>query len=93
VARIGFGPFNYDPDGRSLLRDGAPVPIGYRGALLLGAFLMRPGQTLSKSELLDHAWPGLAVEENNLSVQLAALRKALGKRLDGSEWIIAVPRT
>lgn len=93
MGRIAFGPFDYDSDSRALLRDGAPVAIGYRGALLLGVLLERLGQTLSKSELLDAAWPGLAVEENNLSVQLSGLRKALGKRADGSDWIIAVPRS
>jgi TolB-like protein len=91
--RIAFGPFQYESQSRSLLRDGVPVPIGHRGALLLDVLLKRPGETLTKAELLDAAWPGLAVEENNLSVQLTALRKALGKRADGSEWIVAVPRT
>lgn len=93
MERTAFGPFEYDSESRSLLRDGAPVPIGYRAALLLDALLKRPGETLTKAELLDAAWPGLAVEENNLSVQLTALRKTLAKRADGSEWIIAVPRT
>jgi TolB-like protein len=93
VERIAFGPFEFDSGSRALLRNGAPVPIGHRAALLLDALLKRPGETLTKAELLDAAWPGLAVEQNNLSVQLTALRRALAKRADGSEWIIAVPRT
>lgn len=92
MERIAFGPFEYDPGSQSLLRDSIPVPIGYRAGLLLEALLKRPGETITKAELLDAAWPGLAVEDNNLSVQLTALRKVLAKRTDGSEWIIAVPR-
>ena len=36
------------------------------------------GETVSKDALLDQVWPGLTVEENNLQVQISALRKALG---------------
>ncbi len=41
---------------------------------------------------MDRAWPGLAVEEGNLTVQIATLRKILGARPDGTEWIVTVPR-
>jgi TolB-like protein len=48
---------------------------------------------VSKAELMRQAWPGLVVEESNLSVQVAALRKAFGASpADGSEWIVTVPR-
>ena len=56
------------------------MPVGYRAILLLGALLERPGEVLAKSELMDAAWQGMAVEESNLSVQIAALRKLLGPR-------------
>lgn len=41
---------------------------------------------------MGRVWSGIFVEEANLSVQVAALRKALGKRPDGGEWIETVPR-
>jgi len=41
---------------------------------------------------MEAGWPGTAVEEGNLTVQVAALRKALGPREDGQEWIVTVPR-
>jgi TolB-like protein/Tfp pilus assembly protein PilF len=90
--RFAFGPFLLDIGAAALSRHGAPVPISYRGLLLLAAFVKRPGETLSKSELMEAAWPGLAVEESNLSVQIASLRKLLGDPLENAEWIATVPR-
>jgi TolB-like protein/DNA-binding winged helix-turn-helix (wHTH) protein/Tfp pilus assembly protein PilF len=89
---LAFGPFVLDPRGKLLFRDGRPVALGARAVALLQALLAANGETLSKSELLDAAWPGVVVEENNLTVQVAALRKALGARPDGVEWIGTVPR-
>ena len=71
---------------------GEPVPLGYRALLLLTAFLDRPGEVLTKSDLIDAAWQGAAVEEGNLSVQIAALRKLLGQSPEGGDWITTVPR-
>jgi TolB-like protein len=41
---------------------------------------------------MQAAWPNAVVEESNLTVQIAALRKALGVTVDGGEWIVTVPR-
>jgi DNA-binding winged helix-turn-helix (wHTH) protein len=41
---------------------------------------------------MDAAWPGTAVEEGNLTVQIAQLRKLLGPAADGGQWIATVPR-
>ena len=90
--RFAFGPFVLDPEAGALLRKGEPVPLGYRAMLLLTAFLDRPGEVLTKSDLIDAAWQGAAVEEGNLSVQIAALRKLLGQSPEGGEWITTVPR-
>ena len=87
-----FGPFMLEMDRGMLSRGGRPVAVGQKGLLLLQAFLQAPGKILDKASLMDVAWPGLAVEESNLSVQIAALRKLLGTAHDGSEWITTVPR-
>lgn len=87
-----FGPFVLDPDAGTLLRNGDPVAVGYRGLKLLAALTARPGGILSKPELMDAGWPGLAVEEGNLTVQISQLRKLLGLSADGEEWIATVPR-
>jgi TolB-like protein len=89
---VAFGPFLLNPDNRILLRDGEPIAVGQRGALLLGALLKNPGQVRTKAELMDAAWPGTAVEESNLSVQIASLRKLLGPSPNGGEWIATIPR-
>ena len=49
------------------------------------------GKPVSKDALFDAAWPGLAVEDSNLTVQIAALRRAFGE-VGGSEWIETLPR-
>ena len=87
-----FGSFILDAERKLLLRDSVPVPLGHRGVLLLLALIEANGRTVSKSDLMDIAWPALQVEESNLSVQIANLRKALGPRPDGEDWIGTVPR-
>ena len=87
-----FGAFVLDPEAGTILRRGEPVPLGYRAFLLLTAFLNRPGEVLTKGDLIDAAWQGAAVEETNLSVQIASLRKHLGQSPVGGEWIATVHR-
>ena len=90
--RFTFGPFLLNPDNGTLLRHGEPVAVGHRGILLLAALLERPGEVLTKAELMDAAWSGVAVEESNLSVQIALLRKALGPSPENGDWIATLPR-
>ncbi|MDZ5451703.1 winged helix-turn-helix domain-containing tetratricopeptide repeat protein [Labrys sp. ZIDIC5] len=91
-SRFAFGPFVLDSGAGTLLRDDAPVAVGYRGLKLLAALVEKPGEVLGKAALMDAAWPGTAVEEGNLTVQIAQLRKLLGPATDGGEWIVTVPR-
>jgi TolB-like protein len=87
-----FGPFVLNPEVGTLLHKGVPVLIPYRAFRLLTAFLNRPGEVLTKSDLIDAVWEGAVVEENNLAVQVAALRKLLGQSPEGGQWITTVPR-
>lgn len=66
------------PQERLLLVEGAAAALGARAFDVLLALVERRGRVVSKNELLDAAWPGLVVEENNVSVQISALRKLLG---------------
>ena len=90
--RFAFGPFVLDMQRASLMREGRSVAAGHRGLLLLHALVRAPAQVLSKTALMEAAWSDAIVEESNLSVQIAALRKLLGPQPDGSEWIVTVPR-
>lgn len=89
---VTFGPFVFSRSSGSLTRHGKHVPLGGRSAALLLAMLDARGSVVSKDDLLERAWAGATVEEGNLSVQVAALRKALGPRADDSDWIVTVPR-
>jgi TolB-like protein/Flp pilus assembly protein TadD len=90
--RFAFGPFVFDAGRATLFCDGTPIAVGHRGLAVLHALLKANGQVVMKAELMDAGWPGAAVEESNLSVQIAALRKLLGRAPDGTEWIATVPR-
>ncbi len=73
-----FGRFEIQPRERRLLVGGSPAVLGARAFDLLLAMVTRPGQLVTKQELLDEVWPGLVVEEANLTVQVSSLRKVLG---------------
>jgi TolB-like protein len=92
VAEASFGPFVLDFSRGMLLQAGKPVVLGQRGMALLNALLAADGEAVTKAALMDAGWPGTNVEEGNLAVQIATLRKALGTRDDGLEWIATVPR-
>ncbi len=66
------------PGEQRLLISGKPAIVGPRAFDLLVALAQRAGKLVSKSELLDLVWPDVVVEENNLQVQISALRKLLG---------------
>src|SRR5262249_13443254 len=87
-----FGPFRLDAEAEILFKGSEPVPLGRRAVALLHALVVRQGAPISKDELINAAWPGLAVEESNLSVQIAALRRVLGEEPGGDGWIETLPR-
>jgi TolB-like protein len=70
----------FRPTERLLLVDGAPMAVGARAFDLLACLLAHRDRVVLKSELLEAAWPGLVVEENNISVQVSVLRKLLGDK-------------
>lgn len=74
-----FGRFEVRLDSRQLLGDGKAIDLGARAFDLLACLIEQRHRTVPKAELLDQVWPGLVVEENNLSVQVSTLRKLLGQ--------------
>jgi TolB-like protein/tetratricopeptide (TPR) repeat protein len=87
-----FGSFSYDDATGTLWRDGKLVPLGARAAAILRVLLQAAGAVVTRDALIDAGWGGAAVEDGNLAVQIAGLRKILGPREDGEEWIGTVPR-
>jgi predicted ATPase/DNA-binding winged helix-turn-helix (wHTH) protein len=72
-----FGPFCLDVPGRALMKDGGRLVVGGRAFDVLVALVRCGGGLAAKSELLEAVWPGVAVEENNLTTQVLNLRKLL----------------
>ena len=72
------GRLTLQPAQRRLIVDGEPVKIGARAFDLLAALIERRERVVTKDELLDLVWPGVIVEEANLHVQIAGLRKLVG---------------
>jgi predicted ATPase/DNA-binding winged helix-turn-helix (wHTH) protein len=76
-AAIEFGRFRVLPDRRELLADDRLVELGARAFGVLMALIEARGHVVSKDELMERVWPGRIVEENNLAIQVLALRKVL----------------
>jgi DNA-binding winged helix-turn-helix (wHTH) protein len=85
-----FEGFRLDRHGGGLFRrdecgDLVPVAIGSRALDILGVVVERPGDLVSKDELIAAVWPGTVVEDSNLTVQISALRRVLDQgRSEGS---------
>ena len=84
---VSFGLFTLDQARMVLQREARPVPIGSRAAAFLDAPVNTQGQVVTESELLDTLWPNQEVEEHNLTIQIAALRQAMGGLPDGTDAI------
>ena len=88
---VRFGRFRFDIGQRELSRDGVPVRLGSRALDILSVLASARGDVVTKDELLARVWPGLVVEENNLQVQVSALRKALDQETSGQSHLVTVP--
>jgi predicted ATPase/DNA-binding winged helix-turn-helix (wHTH) protein len=84
---LSFGPFSLSLAERLLKRDDDPVPLGGRALDVLIALTERAGEVVSYRELISIAWPNVTVDEANLRVQIAALRKALNDGEHGVRYI------
>ncbi|HEX8174238.1 MAG TPA: response regulator transcription factor [Pyrinomonadaceae bacterium] len=87
-----FGPFRLEVGERRLLRDGKPVPITSRIFDLLLLLVQHSGHLVGKEEIMRVVWGGSIVEDNNLTVTMSALRKALGQTPGDRDYIETVPK-
>jgi DNA-binding winged helix-turn-helix (wHTH) protein/Tol biopolymer transport system component len=86
-----FGEFALDGAKRLLLKEGNPVALNSKTFDLLCVLAQRHGQIVTKDELLEQVWAGQFVEENNLTVHISTLRKALGETKNAHRFIVTVP--
>jgi DNA-binding winged helix-turn-helix (wHTH) protein len=77
-----FGRFRVLLRQRQLFVDGVPIELGTRSFDLLLVLLEADGSLVTKDELFGRVWPDVVVAEENLKVQISALRKALGEDRD-----------
>jgi pimeloyl-ACP methyl ester carboxylesterase/DNA-binding winged helix-turn-helix (wHTH) protein len=90
IPEVAFGAFRLDMRHRRLLKNGAAVLLGERALDVLCALVAADGALVTKPELMAQVWPGVTVEENNLQVQVYALRRALGEDGDSRGYIRTV---
>lgn len=88
-----FGPFRLDLTERLLVREGKPLPLTAKVFDLLSLLVRNSGHLVEKSEIMTEIWSDSIVEENNLTVSISALRKALqGERQEEQRYIETVPK-
>jgi DNA-binding winged helix-turn-helix (wHTH) protein len=90
-SEMSFGSFRLLPTQFLLLEGGKPVSIGSRALEILIVLLERPGELVTKEELMARVWPNVFVEPANLTVHMSALRRTLRDGRDGNRFIINIP--
>jgi predicted ATPase len=88
---ISFGPFRLFPTQRLLLKGDKPTRTGSRALEILIHLVQRAGEVVDKDELISRVWSKTFVEDTNLRVHIAALRRALGDRESTARYITTVP--
>jgi len=86
-----FDRFRVDTRFRKICRDGEPLQLTARAFDTLLILLENAGEVVTKAELFDRVWGDTAVEENNLTQQISALRKAFGEKASDHKFIVTVP--
>jgi len=89
-ALILFGPFRLLPKQRLLMEADKPVQLGSRAFDVLIALLERPGELVSKEDLIARVWPNTFVAPANLAVHISALRHALGDGRGGNRYVVNI---
>ena len=85
--KLTFGPFELASRERALRRGGSMLPLGSRALDILICLANRPGEVITKKELIDQVWPDVFVEEGVLRVHVASIRKVLGDGQFGNRYI------
>ncbi len=88
---VSFGPFRLSAAERQLKKGNEPLQLGGRALDTLIALVERAGEVVTQRELISRVWPDVTVEEANLRVHIANLRKALGDGREDARYIVTIP--
>ena len=89
-AEYSFGPFRLAASERELFNGDVRVSMSQRALTVLIALVERAGELVSKRELMDHVWPNTVVDDSNVKVQVAAIRRTLARVSDGEHYLATV---
>ena len=87
-----FGPWRLDAAQHLLFHQGAHVPLQPKAFEILLALVERPGEVVSKEELMESVWPDTFIEEINLTKNISVLRKALANGDGTQDYIQTIPK-
>jgi DNA-binding winged helix-turn-helix (wHTH) protein/TolB-like protein len=87
-----FGKFRFDPANHLLLSEESPIPLTPKAFDVLLVLVQNGKRLTTKEELMQKVWPDSFVEEANLTVNISALRRLLGRMEDGQQYIETVPK-
>jgi predicted ATPase len=94
---IKIGRVTVSLDMREVYLDDRLLQVGSRAFDILELLIQAKGKTVTKDDILRRVWPNSVVEENNIHVQLSALRKILGddkhaiRTISGRGYRLTVP--
>jgi two-component system, OmpR family, response regulator len=78
-AVLRVGELTLDPAARTVRRGGADIMLSAKEFALLEVFMRRPGQVLSRSQLLEHAWDfAYEAQSNVVDVHVGHIREKIG---------------
>lgn len=92
IHRYEFGEFVLEPASRTLLRNGRSISLTPKAMDTLLLLVRNCGQIVSKDRLLNEVWPNAFVEEATLAQNIFTIRRALGQRAEGVQFIETVPK-
>lgn len=91
-AVLQFGPYAFHLNQRLVMQGDQPLRLGGRALDILQVLVEHAGSVVSKEDLIAQVWPSSVVEEINLRVHIAALRRALGDGCNGQCYIVNIPQ-
>ena len=86
-----FGGFRADPLARRLYVGGEHIGVTPKAFETLLVLIARRGEVVPKNDIIDAVWAETTVEENNLTQQIAALRRAFGEKAGDHRYIVTLP--